>query len=423
MLPPLAVAGVLAPLLGGALVQGAGEIVVAGPAQPPASVTLPIPPEPPAALVAPAAGEPVIDVVPAARLLTSDVPWQLWQAYSRAAAGTPSSCHLEISLLEAIGQVESGSLAGRALDAGHRAVPAVLGPVLDGRRFAAIRDTDDGRLDGNTTWDRAVGPMQFIPSTWARWGVDADGDGRADPQDIDDAAAGTSAYLCAGGRDLSTAAGLRAAVLSYNHSTAYLAVVLRWKARFDATAPGAGVVALPMALPAAPAKPRHPKPKPAPHPVVLAEPAPVVTKPEPPAPEPPASQPPVVQEPPSAEQPAEEPPAPEPPVSQPPVSQPPAPEPPAEQPPATCAAPADETEVPAEEPAPGTEPAASASPSTPAAPAPAEDPAPVPGTGPNACETDGDEGGEPAGDVPDEPPAPVAGDPAVPAEPGPAPTP
>src|SRR4051794_12174149 len=170
------------------------------------------------------------------------VPAVLLAAYRTAASGSPASCHIPVSLLAAIGQVESGSLRGRAMDSRHRV--NVLGPVLDGNGFAAIRDTDGGRWDGDTVWDRAVGPMQFIPSTWEGFARDGDGDGEANPQDVEDAAAGTAAYLCYGGRDLSTSAGVRAAVLSYNHSEAYLSLVLSWKSRFQggvvATATGIG---------------------------------------------------------------------------------------------------------------------------------------------------------------------------------------
>ena len=157
----------------------------------------------------------------------TQVPEVLWRAYRSAASSVPTACHLPVGLLAAIGQVESGSLAGRGLDSRHRAVPAVLGPVLDGHGYAAIPDTDGGRWDHDTTWDRAVGPMQFIPSTWARWGRDGSGDGTSDPQNVEDSAWSAAAYLCAGGRDLATAPGLRSAILSYNHSAAYLADVLR----------------------------------------------------------------------------------------------------------------------------------------------------------------------------------------------------
>ena len=157
----------------------------------------------------------------------TNVPAVLWDAYRSAVASAPTSCRLPVQLLAAIGQVESGSLVGRSLDSRHRAVPAVLGPVLDGGSFAAIRDTDGGRYDGDTVWDRAVGPMQFIPSTWQRWGRDGNGDGLRDPQNVEDSAHSAAAYLCASGRDLGTDQALRAAILSYNHSDAYLADVLR----------------------------------------------------------------------------------------------------------------------------------------------------------------------------------------------------
>jgi membrane-bound lytic murein transglycosylase B len=167
---------------------------------------------------------------PVGKAVHADIAGVLLRAYRSAVAGSPPGCHLPVSLLAAIGQVETGSLVGRPIDARHRT--SVLGPVLDGRRHAPIPDTDQGRLDGDPTWDRAVGPMQFIPSTWRTFGVDGDGDGVADPQDIEDAAAGTAAYLCYGGRDLTQLAPLRTAILSYNHSVAYLRLVLTYQQRY-----------------------------------------------------------------------------------------------------------------------------------------------------------------------------------------------
>ena len=88
--------------------------------------------------------------------------------------------------------------------------------------FAEIQDTDGGALDGDPEFDRAVGPMQFIPETWHRYGVDASGDGVADPHHIDDAAASAARLLCSGGRDLATAEGWTSAIRSYNQSDEYL---------------------------------------------------------------------------------------------------------------------------------------------------------------------------------------------------------
>ena len=89
-----------------------------------------------------------------------------------------------------------------------------------------IHDTDGGRLDADPTSDRAVGPMQFIPGTWAGFGTDADKDGVANPQDVDDAALSAARYLCAGGGDLSTQQGRVQAVYRYNHSASYVRLVL-----------------------------------------------------------------------------------------------------------------------------------------------------------------------------------------------------
>jgi Transglycosylase SLT domain len=89
-----------------------------------------------------------------------------------------------------------------------------------------IKDTDAGQYDGDSRFDRAVGPMQFIPSTWSIVGVDADNDGQRDPQDIYDASLASAVYLCSGPDDLSTDAGQRSAVFRYNHSQKYVDLVL-----------------------------------------------------------------------------------------------------------------------------------------------------------------------------------------------------
>ena len=156
------------------------------------------------------------------------IPERALLAYRTAAAVYGARCALPWQVLAAIGRAESGhAYGGQFFDDGLTWEP-ILGPVLDGAPFAAIRDTDDGRMDGDRTWDRAVGPMQFIPGTWRWIGVDADGDGSADPHDIDDAAAAAARYLCAHGGDLSDRGALRTAVLRYNNSSAYADTVLAW---------------------------------------------------------------------------------------------------------------------------------------------------------------------------------------------------
>jgi hypothetical protein len=156
----------------------------------------------------------------------------LVDAYRSAADAAPVACHLPVALLAAIGQIESGSAGGREIGADHRVDPPIYGPVLDGGPFASIPDTDSGLFDGDVTWDRAVGPMQFIPGTWRWSGVDGDGDGLADPQNVYDAAHSAAGYLCRAGRDLSQDRDLRAAIWAYNHSADYVEAVLEWLAWF-----------------------------------------------------------------------------------------------------------------------------------------------------------------------------------------------
>ncbi|MFD4709769.1 lytic transglycosylase domain-containing protein [Streptomyces sp. NPDC058430] len=160
------------------------------------------------------------------------IPGRVLAAYRSAAkelASEAPRCGIEVPLLAAIGRVESGHARGGALDAQGRTRSPILGPRLDGSAgVAAIHDTDDGVWDGDRVWDRAVGPAQFIPSTWRRWGSDGNGDGVRDPHQIDDAWLAAGRYLCTAGGDLSQDAGIRKAVLAYNHSDSYLELVLSW---------------------------------------------------------------------------------------------------------------------------------------------------------------------------------------------------
>jgi hypothetical protein len=163
---------------------------------------------------------------------TNGIPSAALAAYQRAAqvinAADPS-CHIDWTLIAAIGRVESdhGRYGGNTLTTKGVSSPGIYGMPLDGSNGTSkISDTDAGQIDDDPVFDRAVGPMQFIPSTWSVVGVDGDGDGVRNPQDIDDAALATAVYLCSGDEDLSTAAGQQSAVYRYNHSQKYVDLVL-----------------------------------------------------------------------------------------------------------------------------------------------------------------------------------------------------
>jgi len=165
-------------------------------------------------------------------LAWTGIPAVVLDAYRRAAARMGQErpgCNLTWPLLAAIGRIESGHARAGAVNAFGTTWTPILGPQLDGTgTFAVISDTDGGSLDGDSAYDRAVGPMQFLPGTWRLYGRDGNGDSRSDPHNVFDAALAAASYLCVGGRDLSDPAQLRAAVFTYNHSDAYVATVLAW---------------------------------------------------------------------------------------------------------------------------------------------------------------------------------------------------
>jgi membrane-bound lytic murein transglycosylase B len=154
------------------------------------------------------------------------IPERALRAYASAALTLKAeqpACGLGWNTLAGIGAIESahGTHSGGHLDDAGYPQPAIRGIPLDGSASAAIADTDRGRWDGDATWDRAVGPLQFIPATWQRWGADGNGDGVADPDQIDDAALAAGRYLCAAG-EMTSAVGWRRAIFSYNHLDSYV---------------------------------------------------------------------------------------------------------------------------------------------------------------------------------------------------------
>ncbi len=101
-------------------------------------------------------------------------------------------------------------------------------PVLAG---IGKLECDHGRSPNPACWQEgavnsagAGGPMQFLAGTWARYGVDANGGGKADRWDPADAIFAAANYLKASGAP----ADIPGAVFAYNHSQAYVDQVLRW---------------------------------------------------------------------------------------------------------------------------------------------------------------------------------------------------
>ncbi|WP_424185575.1 lytic transglycosylase domain-containing protein [Actinokineospora sp. G85] len=195
---------------------------------------------------------PTVDV----DLTDSSIPEVAMRAYARAEqllrAAQPG-CNVTWTLLAGLGKSESDHAQGGLVDDVGTTLSPILGPVLDGSEgsgAAKVPDTDGGRWDGDKHWDRAVGPMQFIPGVWSVYGTDGSGDGKADPNNLYDAAVTAARFLCAGGTDLNDPAQRARAVFRYNHSDNYVRVILTWDASYGKVVeqptgivppPGAGV--------------------------------------------------------------------------------------------------------------------------------------------------------------------------------------
>jgi hypothetical protein len=160
------------------------------------------------------------------------IPATALAAYKNAAAimaRKQPNCHLDWALIASIGRIESNHARGGYVNAKGDTLEPILGPVLNGiGPFAVIPDTDQGRFDGDKVWDRAVGPMQFIPGTWLGYASDGNGDGKSNPHNIYDATLATGRYLCSGRLDVANPDQLRAAIFRYNHSDTYVNTVILW---------------------------------------------------------------------------------------------------------------------------------------------------------------------------------------------------
>jgi membrane-bound lytic murein transglycosylase B len=142
-------------------------------------------------------------VLPSALVSGIGIPVAALDAYLRAETTMTllaPTCGIKWWLLAGVADGESGhgTSGGARADAGGTVYPPIVGIPLDGTNHTqAVADTDQGLLDGDATWDHAVGPMQFTPGTWRAWASDGNGDGVMDPQNLYDAALGAARKLCA----------------------------------------------------------------------------------------------------------------------------------------------------------------------------------------------------------------------------------
>jgi membrane-bound lytic murein transglycosylase B len=139
----------------------------------------------------------------------ADIPPRMLTAYKKAVqqVGTyvPKCQGMRWPILAGIARVESNHAIGHTIAENGDIRPPIYGVLLNGSgqggNTAVVADTDHGRWDGTANGERAVGPFQFLPSTWASIGEDGNGDKVADPQNADDAALGAAVYICGAGRD------------------------------------------------------------------------------------------------------------------------------------------------------------------------------------------------------------------------------
>jgi cell wall-associated NlpC family hydrolase len=179
----------------------------------------------------------------------ADIPARMLTAYKKAVQQVgmyaPTCRGMRWPILAGIAKVESNHAIGRNIAPGGDIRPKIYGVLLNGSgqggNTTVFPDTDGGTWDGTANGERAVGPFQFLPSTWESIGKDASGDRVADPHNADDAALGAAVYLCGGGRDLTQRSQLKAAILQYNHSEEYVANVLGWIDQYTAAAQAPGL--------------------------------------------------------------------------------------------------------------------------------------------------------------------------------------
>lgn len=170
-----------------------------------------------------------------------EFPLVALDAYYRAAgllSDRNPGCGVRWWALAGISRVEGrhGTYGGTTLQTNGDTSQRIIGIQLNGtNETAVIGDSDGGALDGDAAFDRAVGPMQFIPQTWSRFQADGNEDGTSSPFNLYDATLAAAQYLCTASGGLDGEAGLRSAYFSYNHSLPYVDSVLGYARLYERT--------------------------------------------------------------------------------------------------------------------------------------------------------------------------------------------
>ena len=160
-----------------------------------------------------------------------NIPVPALEAYGYAQVfmnNVDPQCQLNWTTLAGIGQVESshGQVGGARLLPDGRSDPAIVGPLLDGKGGRPeVKDTDAGAYDGDSRFDRAMGPLRLMPPLWRANAIDANGDGIVDPYNIFDASVALARVLCSGNEDLRVRADWNAAIGRYRAGVSYARAV------------------------------------------------------------------------------------------------------------------------------------------------------------------------------------------------------
>ncbi len=178
---------------------------------------------------------------PSAKAL-DEIPPSLLGVYMDAASTCPG---LPWQVLAAVGFIESDHGGGRLEPSTGAVRPPIVGPAVDGNGLARI--PDPSMPDG---WAHALGPMQFLSTTWDGVGRLAPGrppGSRPDVHNAWDAIYSAASYLCGGSGPLTD---LDAAILRYNRSQRYLDDVMAKAAEYGlGTVVGADGMFCPVAGP------------------------------------------------------------------------------------------------------------------------------------------------------------------------------